>query len=112
MIKEVEERQMSLEMRLPNLKQLYFYEASLIVMRAAIRYAHRYAELAREMAAKEKDESPQGGTPIPRGNLREGSREPGSQSAGGHTVPLPVSHHGGTRADWLRLLSGLSRSKP
>ncbi len=55
MIKEVEERQMSLEMRLPNLKQFYFYEASLIVMRAAIRYAHRYAELAREMAAKEKD---------------------------------------------------------
>jgi pyruvate-formate lyase len=55
MIKEVEERQMALEMRLPNLSKFYFYEASLIVMRAAIRYAHRYAELAREMAAKEKN---------------------------------------------------------
>ena len=55
MIKEVEERQMSLEMRLPNASKLYFYEAGLIVMRAIIRLAHRYAELAREMAAKEKN---------------------------------------------------------
>ena len=55
MIKEVEERQMVLEMRMPNLEKFYFYEASLIVMRAAIRYANRYAELAREMAAKEKN---------------------------------------------------------
>jgi pyruvate-formate lyase len=57
MIKEVEERQMAMEMRLPNAPKFYLYEASLIVMRAAIRYAHRYAELAREMAAKEKDET-------------------------------------------------------
>ena len=55
MIKEVEERQMSLEMRLPNASKLYFYEACLIAMKAIIRLAHRYAELAREMAAKEKD---------------------------------------------------------
>jgi len=55
MIKEVEERQMSLEMRIYNADALYFYEASLIVMRAMIRWSHRYAELAREMAAKEKD---------------------------------------------------------
>jgi pyruvate formate-lyase/glycerol dehydratase family glycyl radical enzyme len=55
MIKEVEQRQMALEMRMPNLSKFYFYEASLIVMRAVIRYAHRYAELAREMAAKEKN---------------------------------------------------------
>ena len=55
MIKEVEERQMSLEMRLPNASKLYFYEASLIVMRAIVRLAHRYAELAREMASKEED---------------------------------------------------------
>ena len=55
MIKEVEERQMALEMRMPNLPQFYFYEASLIVMRAVVRYANRYAKLAREMAAKEKD---------------------------------------------------------
>ena len=54
MIKEVEERQMSLEMRLPNASKLYFYEACLITMKAIIRLAHRYAELAREMAAKEK----------------------------------------------------------
>jgi len=53
MIKEVEERQMALEMRMPNLPKFYFYEAALIVMRAVIRYAHRYAELAREMTAKE-----------------------------------------------------------
>ncbi len=57
MIKEVEERKMSLEMRLENTAKLYFYQASLIVMRAVIRLAHRYAELAREMAAKEKDET-------------------------------------------------------
>ena len=57
MIKEVEERQMSLEMRLPNASKFYFYEGALIVMRAAIRYAHRYAKLAREMAAKEKNET-------------------------------------------------------
>jgi trans-4-hydroxy-L-proline dehydratase len=55
MIKEVEEREMALEMRLPNAEKFYFYEASLIVMRAIVRLAHRYAELAREMAAKEKD---------------------------------------------------------
>ena len=55
MIKEVEERQKSLDMRLPNASKLYFYEASLITMRAIIRLAHRYAELAREMAAKEKN---------------------------------------------------------
>jgi pyruvate formate-lyase/glycerol dehydratase family glycyl radical enzyme len=53
MIKEVEEREMALDMRLPNADKFYFYEASLIVMRAIIRLAHRYAELAREMAAKE-----------------------------------------------------------
>ena len=57
MIKEVEERQMALDMRLPNLTKFYFYEASLIVMRASVRYAKRYAALAREMAASEKDET-------------------------------------------------------
>jgi len=55
MIKEVEERQMALDMRLPNASKLYFYEACLIVMRAIVRLAHRYAELARDMAAKEKN---------------------------------------------------------
>ena len=53
MIKEVEERQMALDMRLPNASKFYFYEASLIVMRAIVRLANRYAELARDMAAKE-----------------------------------------------------------
>jgi pyruvate formate-lyase/glycerol dehydratase family glycyl radical enzyme len=57
MIKEVEERQMALDMRLPNAPKFYFYEACLITMKAIIRLAHRYAELAREMAAKEKDEA-------------------------------------------------------
>jgi trans-4-hydroxy-L-proline dehydratase len=56
-IKEVEERQSVLEMRLPNASKIYFYEASLITLKAIIRLAHRYAELAREMAAKEKDET-------------------------------------------------------
>jgi len=56
MIKEVEERQMELEMRLPNSEKFYFYEASLILMRSIIRLSHRYAELAREMAAAEKNE--------------------------------------------------------
>ena len=57
MIKEVEEREMALDMRLPNANKFYFYEASLIVMRAIIRWANRYAELAREMAEKEKNET-------------------------------------------------------
>ncbi len=56
-IKEVEERQMALDMRLPNAPKFYFYEACLITMKAIIRLAHRYAELAREMAAKEKDDA-------------------------------------------------------
>ena len=55
MIKEVKERQKALEMRLPNASKFYFYEACLITMKAIIRLAHRYAELAKEMAAKEKN---------------------------------------------------------
>jgi pyruvate formate-lyase/glycerol dehydratase family glycyl radical enzyme len=55
MLKDVKERQMALEMRQPNIPKLYFYEACQIVMKAIIRFSHRYAELAREMAAKEKD---------------------------------------------------------
>jgi formate C-acetyltransferase len=54
-IKDVKERQMALEMRLPNTSKLYFYEACQIVMKAIIRLSHRYAELAREMAAKESN---------------------------------------------------------
>jgi len=57
LIKEVEERQAVLDMRLPNASKIYFYEASLIVLKAIVRLAHRYAELAREMAAKEKNET-------------------------------------------------------
>ena len=57
MITDVTERQAALDMRLPNASKFYFYEASLIVMKAVIRLAHRYAELAREMAAKERNES-------------------------------------------------------
>ena len=56
-IKEVEERQAALDMRLPNASKIYFYEACLITLKAVIRLAHRYAELAREMAAKEKNET-------------------------------------------------------
>ena len=54
-LKDVKERQMALEMRQPNTSKLYFYEACQIVMKGIIRFSHRYAELAREMAAKEKD---------------------------------------------------------
>ena len=46
---------MALDMRLPSASKFYFYEASLIVMRAIVRLAHRYAELARDMAAKATD---------------------------------------------------------
>jgi formate C-acetyltransferase len=56
-IKDVEERMMSLEMRLPNKQKFYFYEAALITLRAFIRLSHRYAELAREMAGKEQDKT-------------------------------------------------------
>ncbi len=55
MIKEIDEREAALEMRLPNADKFAFYEASRIVMKAFIRLAHRYAELAREMAASEAD---------------------------------------------------------
>ncbi|MCJ7823966.1 MAG: hypothetical protein MUP44_03635, partial [Anaerolineales bacterium] len=57
MIEDVEERQMALDMLLPNASKFYFYESSLIVMRGFIRFANRYAALAREMAAKEEDET-------------------------------------------------------
>ena len=57
MIKDVEERQMALEFRLPDAQKFYFYEACKITMKAVIRYSHRYAELAREMAAKETNET-------------------------------------------------------
>jgi formate C-acetyltransferase len=56
-LKDVKERQMSLEMRLENTSKLYFYEACQIVLKAVIRLSHRYAELAREMASKEKNET-------------------------------------------------------
>ena len=57
MIKEVEERMAALDMLLPNAPKFYFYEACLITLRAIVRFANRYAELAREMAAKEKNET-------------------------------------------------------
>ena len=91
-IKDVEERQKALDMRLPNASKFYFYEACLITMRAVIRLAHRYAELAREMAAKEKDADPQAGADRHRRDLRVGSRAPGPEPAGGHPVPLPLPH--------------------
>lgn len=59
MIKEVEERLKGLALSnvdSQNQKRL-FYEAVLTDLRAVIHWAHRYAELAREMAAKE--ESPE-----------------------------------------------------
>jgi formate C-acetyltransferase len=56
-IKDVEERQKALDMLLPNASKFYFYEACLITLRAIVRFANRYAELAREMAAKEKNEA-------------------------------------------------------
>jgi formate C-acetyltransferase len=52
---DVKERQMALEMRQPNTSKLYFYEACQIIMKAIIRFSHRYAKLAREMAAKESN---------------------------------------------------------
>jgi len=54
-IKDCEERMMSADMRLPNASKLYFWESAIITMKAIIRWSHRYAELARKMAAKEKD---------------------------------------------------------
>ena len=56
-IKDVTERQMALDMLLPNAPKFYFYEACLISLRAIVRFANRYAELAREMAAKEKNKT-------------------------------------------------------
>jgi pyruvate formate-lyase/glycerol dehydratase family glycyl radical enzyme len=56
-IKDVTKRQAALDMLLPNAPKFYFYEACLISLRAVVRFANRYAELAREMAAKEKNET-------------------------------------------------------
>ena len=112
MIKEVEERQTALEMRLPNASKLYFYEACLIIMRAIIRLAHRYAELARDMAAKEKNADPQGGVDRHCRDLRMGSRASGPEPERSHPVPLPLPHLRGDRAGRLRLLRGLSGPEP
>ena len=112
MIKEVEERQKALDMRLPNAPKFYFYEACLITMRAIIRLAHRYAELAREMAAKEKNESPQSGAHRHRRDLRMGARASCPEPARSHPVPLLLSHLRGDRAGGLRLLGGLPGPEP
>jgi formate C-acetyltransferase len=56
-IEDVTARQAALEMVLPNAQKFYFYESSLIVLRAIVRFANRYAELARKMAADETDEA-------------------------------------------------------
>ena len=56
-IKDCKERMTALDMRLDNAPKFYFYEASIILMEAMIRFSHRYAKLAREMAAKEKDKT-------------------------------------------------------
>lgn len=55
MIKECEERQAALDMRLPNAAKLYFLESVIITLKAIIRLSHRYAALAKDMAGKEKD---------------------------------------------------------
>ena len=57
MIKDVKERQMALEIRLPNASKSTSTRPRMITIKAVIRLAHRYAELAREMAAKEKKEA-------------------------------------------------------
>ena len=54
-IMDVEERMAGLDMLLPNAPKFYFYEACLITLKAIVRLANRYAELARKMAAKEKN---------------------------------------------------------
>ena len=95
-IKDVEERMMSLEMRLGNTDKLYFYQASLIVMKAVVRWANRYAALAREMAAKRERQNPQGGTDFHCRDLRMGSRASCTQPAGSHAVPFLLSPGGGT----------------
>ena len=41
---------------LEDLKKLYFYNAILIIIDACVDFAHRYADLASEMADREKDE--------------------------------------------------------
>jgi formate C-acetyltransferase len=56
-IKDVKERMTSMDMRLENAPKFYFYEACIILMEGMIRFSHRYAKLAREMAAKEKDKT-------------------------------------------------------
>ena len=111
MIKEVEERQAALDMRLPNASKLYFYEASLILMKSIIRLSHRYAELAWDMAAKEKNETRKAEflaiaetcewvPEHPARNLREAIQV--------HYLP-PMC---GTGTSWLWLLRSLFRTKP
>ena len=61
-------------------------------MRAVIRLAHRYAELAREMAAKEKDETRKAEADRNRRDLRMGSRASPPKPPRGDPVPLLLPH--------------------
>ena len=54
---EVEAEKAKLDFsNLGDLKKLYFYNAILIIIDACVDFAHRYADLASEMADREKDE--------------------------------------------------------
>ncbi len=112
MIKEVEERQAALDMRLPNASKLYFYEASLILMRSIVRLSHRYAELAQGDGGQGEGRHPQGGADRHRRDLRMGAGASGQESAGSHPVSLLLSPLRGTGTGRLRLLRGLSGPEP
>ena len=74
MIKEVEERQAALDMRLPNASKFYFYEACLITMRAIVRLAHPLCRAGQGNGGKGKERNPQGGVDRDCRNLRMGAR--------------------------------------
>lgn len=57
LINEVEEKRNSLAIRRENKDKLDFYEAVLIVFKATIKYANRYAALAEKLAEEEVDEN-------------------------------------------------------
>jgi hypothetical protein len=100
MIKEVEERQMALEMRLPNLSK--FGDPLCPPLRRA----------GPGDGGQGEGRNPQSGIDRDCRNLRMGARASRAESAGSHPEPLPVSHRGRTRAGRLRLLRGIPRPKP
>ncbi len=112
MIKDVEERQMALEFRLPDAQKFYFYEACKITMKAVIRYVSPVCRAGPGDGCKGEKRNPQGGADCHRRDLRMGARASCQEPAGSHPKPLHLSHRSRNRAGGLRLFGGPTGSEP